>query len=204
MTTNLNEYPSVKEYQLNFKSILQKLHVSGAALPKNLQLAAFFHGMEETYSQWSFAKRSTTRSKAKDEDFPIIEDFTAELLNGSLITVAAEAKALAASKVKNGRKNGDRPRTKCTFCEIEENKEDNWWKNHLKKCPTRFKLQDSTNHASINQDSTDDESIPKRKKKIRKVFWHCSFCSTVNKHCVYYEHHKDSKISQSLAFKKWS
>ena len=48
MTTTLNEYPSVEEYQLNFKSTLWKLHESGASLPKDLQFAAFLHGVEET------------------------------------------------------------------------------------------------------------------------------------------------------------
>lgn len=49
MTTKLNEYSSVKEYQLNFKLTLQKLHKSEAPLPKDLQFAAFLYGMEEVY-----------------------------------------------------------------------------------------------------------------------------------------------------------
>ena len=125
MTTKLKEYPSVEEYQLNFKSTLQKLHESGAPLPKDLQLASFLHGVEETYSQWAFAKRSTIRSKAKDEDLPTTEDLTAELVDESRITIAAEAKALAGSRANNGRRNGDRPRTRCTFCEKEGHDEDN-------------------------------------------------------------------------------
>ena len=125
MTTKLNEYPSVKEYQLNFKSILQKLYESGAPLPKDLQLAAFLHGLEETYSQWAFAKRFTIRSKAKDKDLLTIEDLTAKLLDESRITIAAEAKALSASRANNGCRNSDRPNTRCTFCKKEVHDEDN-------------------------------------------------------------------------------
>ena len=84
MTTKLNGYPSFEEYQLNFKSTLRKLHESEAPpLPKDLQLAAFLHGVEETYGQWAFAKRSTIRSKAKEEDLPTVDDLTAELLDES-------------------------------------------------------------------------------------------------------------------------
>ena len=35
MTTKLNKYPFIKEYQLNLKLILQKLHKSGAPLVKD-------------------------------------------------------------------------------------------------------------------------------------------------------------------------
>ena len=55
MTTKPNKYPSVEEYQLNFKSKLQKLHESGAPLPKDLQLAAFLHGVEETVNRRSLS-----------------------------------------------------------------------------------------------------------------------------------------------------
>ncbi len=130
--TKLNEYPSVEEYQLNFKSTLQKLHESGAPLPKDFQLAAFLHGVEETYSQWAFANRSTIQSKAKDEDLPTINDLTAKLLDESRITVAVEAKALASSKANNRRRNGDRPRTRRTFCDKEGHEEDSFWKKHPK------------------------------------------------------------------------
>lgn len=59
ITTKLNKYFSVKEYQLNFKLTLQKLYKSGAFLPKNLQLTAFFHRIEEIYSEQVFVKCST-------------------------------------------------------------------------------------------------------------------------------------------------
>ncbi len=175
MTTKLNEYPSVEEYQLNFKSTLRKLHESGAFLPKDLQFAAFLHGVEETYSQWAFAKRSTIRSKAKDEDLTTIEDLTAELLDESHITVVAEAKALAASRANNDRRNSDRPRTRCTPREKERHEEDNCWKKHLEKRPARFKHHDTTDHSSINQESMDDEGIPKGKRKEGKYFGASAF-----------------------------
>ena len=175
MTTKLNEYLSVEEYHLNFKSTLQKLHENGAPLTKDLQLAAFLHGVEETYSQWAFAKRSTIRSKAKDEDLPTIDDLTAELLDESRITVAVEAKALAASRANNSRRNSNKVRTRCTFCEKEGHEEDNCWRKYFEKRPARFKNQDSTNQASINQDFSDDERIPKGKRKDGKFFGAVAF-----------------------------
>ena len=132
MATKLNEYSSVEEYQLNFKSTLRKLHESEAPLPKDLQLAAFLRGVEETYSQWAFAKLSTIQSKAKDEDLPTINDLTTKLLNESRITVAVEAKALASSKANNCCRNSDMPRTRCTFCEKKGHEKDNFWKKHPK------------------------------------------------------------------------
>ena len=122
--------------------------------------------MEETYSQWAFARRSIVRSKAKDKDLPTIDDLTAKLLDELRITVAVEAKTLAASRVSNGRRNGDGPRTRCTFCEKEGHEEDRT--KHPKKRPARCKHQESTDKASINQESTDDESIPKGKRKDKE------------------------------------
>ena len=192
ITTKLNEYPSVEEYQLNFKLTFQNLHESGALESKNLQLAAFFHGLEKTYSQWLFAKRSIIQSKAKDEDFLTIDNLTTELLDESWITVGTQVKALAASKANTGRRNCDRPRTLCTFCRKEKHEEDNCWKKHTQKHSARFKHQESIDHVSIHQDSTDDESISKKKKERKKIFWRCSFfCLTVNEYGVYYKHHKD-------------
>lgn len=170
MTNKPNKYSSVKEYQLNLKLTLQKLHKSEAPLPKDLQLAAFLYGVEETYGQWAFAKRSTIQSKAKKENLPTFDDFTAKLLNKSCITIAIEAKALATSKANNGRRNGNKPCTRCTFCKKERHKEDNCWKKHPKKRPARFKHQDSTGQTSISQDVTDDKGILKGKRKEGKYF----------------------------------
>ena len=125
MTTKLNKYPFVEKYQLNFQSTLRKLHKIGVPLPKDLQLAAFLYGVEETYSQWAFAKRFTIWSKAKDKDFPTVDNLTTKLLDKLRITVAVKAKALAASRANNGRRNSDRPRTRCIFCELEGHEKDN-------------------------------------------------------------------------------
>ena len=125
--------------------------------------------MEETYSQGAFAKRSTIQSKAKEEDLPTVDDLTAELLDETRIAVAVKAKALAASKANNGRRNGDRPRTRCKFCEKEGHEEDNCWKKHPEKRPARFKHQDFTDQASTNQDSTMMRAFQRAKEKRESI-----------------------------------
>ena len=135
--------------------------------------------MEETYSQWAFAENSIIRSKAKDENLPTIDDLTAKLLDESRITVVVEAKALGASRANNGHRNGNKPRTRCTFCEKKGHEEDNCWMKHPEKCLTRFKHQDSTDQASTNQDFTDDESIPKGKRTEGKPFGAAHFVQSL-------------------------
>lgn len=81
MTIKLNEDPSVKEYQLIFKSSLRKLHDSVASPPKDLQLTAFFHKVEETYTQSVFAQRLIIQDKAKHEDILTIKHCTVDLLD---------------------------------------------------------------------------------------------------------------------------
>lgn len=108
ITTKLNKYSSVEEYQLNFKPTLEKLYKSGVPLPKDLQLASFLYGVKETYSQWVFAKRFTIQSKAKNEVHLTIDNFIAECLDKSQIMIAVEAKALAASRAKNSCRNNNK------------------------------------------------------------------------------------------------
>ena len=79
--------------------------------------------------------------------------------------VVVEAKALAVSKANNDRRNGD---IRCKFYEKKGHKKDNYQKKHLEKRPTRFKHQDFTDQAFIN--CTNDESIPKGKRKEGKYF----------------------------------
>ena len=153
MTSKLNKYPSVKEYQLNFKSSSQKLYDCVAPLPKDLQLTAFFHGVEEGYTQWAFAKRSTIQNKAKHKDLLTIKDCTIDFLGQSRVKVTAEAQAQTASTVNNSCRNSG---TRCAFYKEKRYEKDNCWKNHPEKRSTRFKHQDSTNHPSINPNSTDD------------------------------------------------
>lgn len=126
MTTKLNKYLLVKEYQPNFKSILQKLHEDRVLLLKVLQFVTFFHGVEEIYNQWAFTKCSNIQNKVKDEDLPTIDNLIAKFFDKSRIMIAVEAKTLAASRANNGCRNGDRPRTSYIFYKREGYKEDNW------------------------------------------------------------------------------
>lgn len=144
------------EYQLHFQSKLQKLHEGATTLPKDIQLSAFFYGMEEKYSQWLYAKRSYIQSKAKDGDLLTIEDLTAKLLHESHIRIAADVKAPAVSNTANGCRISKKLRTRCIFCEKEGHEEDNCWKKYSKQRPARMKHQDFIDHSSINQAITDD------------------------------------------------
>lgn len=43
-------------------------------LLKDLQIAAFLHGVQETYSQWAFKKPFTIRGKGTDDSLPTVDD----------------------------------------------------------------------------------------------------------------------------------
>lgn len=98
MTSKLSDFNTLQDFQIDFKSTLSKLHESGEPLPKDLQIAAFLHGVEETYSQWAFAKQSTIRGKGADDSLPTVDDLTAELMDESRANVRAEATALTVTK----------------------------------------------------------------------------------------------------------
>ena len=87
MTSKLSAFNTLQDFQIDFKSTLSKLHESGEPLPKDLQIAAFLHGVEETYSQWAFAKRFTIRGKGTDDPLPTVDDLTAELMDKSRANV---------------------------------------------------------------------------------------------------------------------
>lgn len=83
--------------------------------------------------------------------------------------VVVEAKALAVSKVNNSRTNSNKVRIRYIFCEKKGHEEDNYQRKHPKKRSTRFK----------NQNSSSDESIPKGKRKKKKLFGATAFVQSL-------------------------
>lgn len=51
MISQLNTFNSIQDFQIDFKSTLNKLHKNGKSLLKDLQIAVFLYEVEETYSQ---------------------------------------------------------------------------------------------------------------------------------------------------------
>ena len=98
MTFQLSNFNTLQDFQINFKSTLSKLHESGESLLKDLQIALFLDGFEETDSQWAFAKQSTIQGKKTDDLLPIIDNLTVKLIDKLRVNVWAEATALGIAK----------------------------------------------------------------------------------------------------------
>ena len=106
MTSKLSDFNTLQYFQIDFTLTLSKLHESGEPLPRDLQIAAFLHGVEETYSQWAFAKRSTIRGKGAGDPLPTVDNLTAELMDESRVNVRAKATALTIKKGGYGQSRG--------------------------------------------------------------------------------------------------
>ena len=186
MTSKLSDFNNLQDFQIDFKSTLSKLHESGEPLPKDLQIAAFLHGVEETYSQWAFAKRSTIRGKGTDDPLPTVDDLTAELMDESRANVRAEATALTATRGGYGQSRGrgnphgrggrgrrggaptssQRSKLKCTHCKLEGHLEESCWKKYPKKAPNRNK----SNESPSEKDEDSNKNPEKGKRKDGKLF----------------------------------
>lgn len=81
MSSKLSNFNNFQNFQIDFKSTLNKLHKSSKPLPKDLQIVGFLHEVEKTYSQWLFAKQSTIRGKETDDSLLTVDDLTAEFMD---------------------------------------------------------------------------------------------------------------------------
>ncbi|MCJ1344015.1 hypothetical protein MMC31_002215 [Peltigera leucophlebia] len=77
MTSKLSDFNALQDFQIDFKSTLSKLHENGEPLPKDLQIAAFLHGVEGHLEEscWKkYPEKAPNRNKSnespteKDED----------------------------------------------------------------------------------------------------------------------------------------
>ena len=98
MTSKLNNFNNLQDFQINFKLTLSKLYDSGKPLLKDLQIAALLHGVEKTFNQWAFAKQFTIRGKRTDDPLPTVDDLTAKLMDKYRANVWGEATSLIATK----------------------------------------------------------------------------------------------------------
>lgn len=98
MTSKLSAFNTLQDFQIDFKSTLSKLYKSGELLLKDLQIAAFLYKVEETYSQWAFAKQSTIRGKRTNNPLPIVDNLTVKLMDKLQANVWTKATALGAAR----------------------------------------------------------------------------------------------------------
>ena len=64
----------ITAYSADFQITLNKLASTGSSLPSDLQLAAYLHGIENTYSDFAASQRSATRTSV-----PVLSGIMAEL-----------------------------------------------------------------------------------------------------------------------------
>ena len=63
VTIKVSLFKSITTYNADFQITINKLSNSGENLPADLRLAAYFHRIEATYSNFAAAQRLSTRSK---------------------------------------------------------------------------------------------------------------------------------------------
>lgn len=102
ITSKVSGFKTIKVYYANFQITLDKLRSSRDTLPDNLKLAAYLHGIEESYPDFASANRSVARTKIL-----IISDVMSELEDEE--QKSAESTALSV-RVKYSRRSATRSR----------------------------------------------------------------------------------------------
>ncbi len=100
VTTKVGAFKSITAYNADFQIKIDRLSSSGETLPTDLKLAAYLHGIEDTYPDFAAANRSAARTKV-----PEISTVMAELEDGGRQARSAESTALT-TRTKNSIKRG--------------------------------------------------------------------------------------------------
>ena len=141
-------FRSITAYNADFQITLDKLANTGSTLPSDLQLAAYLHGIEDTYPDFAASQRSAARAHVPD-----ISAVMAELEDEARTPnepTALPARSSNASRGKSyGRGNGStrnrgrgsyptgqgRSTETCSHCHASGHSEPTCWKKYPEKSP---------------------------------------------------------------------
>ena len=164
-TSKVSVFRSITAYNANFQITLDKLANTGETLPSDLQLAAYLHGIEDTYPDFAASQQSAARTEV-----PGISAVMAELEDEARTLnepTALPARSSNASRGRNYSRGNGNTRNRgrgsypsgqgrnseiCSHCHASGHSETNCWKKYPEKSPNAQK--------KIEQQKKTDSSHP--------------------------------------------
>ncbi len=163
-TSRVSSFRSITEYNADFQITLDKLRSSGDSIPDDLKLAAYLHGIEDTYPDFAAAHRSAARTKV-----PAVSSVISELEDEGRKSSDATALSICTKETKRGsrrgccsnsgrgRGTGSRgwPHTQemCLHCDHQRHSEPNCWKKCSEKAPNSHKRDGATQKRESSKSS---------------------------------------------------
>ncbi len=155
ITSKVSSFRSITDYNADFQITLDKLRSWGDSIPDDLKLAAYLHGIEDTYPDFAAAHRSVARTKVL-----ALSSVMAELDDEGRKSSDATALSIRIKETKRGGRrgcgsnsgrgrgtgSGCRPHTQemCSHCDHQGHWEPNCWKKYPEKAPNSHKKDDAT------------------------------------------------------------